>query len=86
MTDPDHPLFDEIRKVVAVPTAEPAALVEAAVLEAAFTAPATRAQILDGITSQINADDGVSLRRKAQLFRLRREYSDVHHKLLSVSR
>lgn len=83
--DDEHPLWDEMRKAVAVPTADTSALVGASVVEAAVTAPATRAHILDGITSRIN-DPDVSLRKRAQLLRLQREYADAHNKLLSIGR
>jgi hypothetical protein len=56
--------------------------------EAKFYAnpPEARMRALNSIDEAISANDGTSMRAKADLFRLRNELSFVHEKLLAARR
>jgi hypothetical protein len=82
MTD-DHPIIEHIKSFA---TTEDDAKFDQIVNSFAGMHDGFRSECLNRMRGWVAADDGASLRQRAQLFNLQRQLSNVHHKLRKVGR
>lgn len=86
MADEDHPFIASCLKRAVVPIADRQQGGQHITANLTLYDHDTRAAVIDGVDDAMQADDGASLRQKAQLLNLRRQLSDAHTALKIVGR
>jgi hypothetical protein len=86
MADEDHPSIAKAFKFAPVEFSDREEGGEQFAVNLSLYDHTTRVNILDGMAEAIGADDGATLRQKAQLVTMRRRFSAVHNALKVAGR